>query len=400
MIQSPWTKWWQDDFPCEFDKAKTNKNNQYLIKLLGENWLKKRILRNHRCHPLLMRWLSNGCYSYLELNALAEDIRLIENKPNFKTILNGLKSKNTCIATWHVIHCAAMFERGEKCVVSRFHAQTSKTSPDFSLNIDGKYYPVECKRLIESDYEVEFNKYAKKLLTSIKSSILTGKLIYPQISIVIKCYESLPEISRVTETIKEGMGKFQGQSIKGAFEQCNIFIDPQNLTKKDFSSHKSVYIFCPRSIKENTRVEGRIKSASKQLKQYDSEISGLVCIGIGQHQDPYYIGDKLVERFKRGELRSVSGVILLRSGTFLGKPKYTVSDLTGMISNVNATMKLPRKNLKFRPLGMHGTLTDDRNLNEVSSYRVASVEGTRVNLSSGTLLSAPNIKYIPKEMLE
>tara|TARA_R110000787_G_C13425946_1_gene445247 strand:+ start:1807 stop:3006 length:1200 start_codon:yes stop_codon:yes gene_type:complete len=399
MIQSPWTNWWQDDLPCEFDKSETKKNNQYLIELLGENWLEKRIGRGNKHHPLLKRWMNNGANSYLELNSLAEDIQLIENKPDFETILKDLKSMNTCKATWHVIRCAAMFERCEKGVVSRFHPQTSEASPDFSLNIGGNEYSVECKLLVESECEVEFGRYSDNLLQSIKSSVLAEELIYPQISIVIKCYESLPEISSVIESLKVGIDKFQGKSIKGEFEQYNIFIDPQNVTKKDFSSHKSVYIFCPRSIKENIRVEGRIKSASGQLKQYDSEMSGLVCLGVGQHQDPYYIRDRLVERFKNRQLRSISGVMLLRSGTFIEKPKRSTLDLVSIISNENATMRVPTKDLKLCPLGVYGKLIDDsRNLNEVSAYRKMVVEDKVVNPEAGLYMA--DIRHLTKEMLE
>jgi len=398
MIESNWITWWQDDLPCEFSKNKTRKNHEYLVKVLGENWLKKRIRRGATNNPIIQRWTNNGANAYLELNALAEDIYLIEHKPGFKTILNDLKSTNTCAPTWHVIRCAAMFERGEEGVVSRFHLQTAESSPDFSLNIGSKEYPVEGKLLVESECEIEFAKYSGKLLDSINKLVLEDRLFYPQISIVIKCFEYLPEIQNIVESLKVGLRNYTEQSIKGSFDKFNIFIDPENVIKKNFLDHKSVYIFCPRSIKEVIRTEGRIKSASSQLKKYDREMSGFVCIGIGEHQDPYHIRDRLIERFSKSQLKSISGVLMLRAGTYLQKPKRSTLDLISIISNVNATMRIPTENLKYCPLGFSGKLIDGaRNTNEVSAYRRMVVEGKVANPEAG--LYMPDIKCLTNEML-
>ena len=42
MIDARWTRWWQDDLPCEFSQARTEENKIYLIKTLEEKWLKKK----------------------------------------------------------------------------------------------------------------------------------------------------------------------------------------------------------------------------------------------------------------------------------------------------------------------------------------------------------------------
>lgn len=399
MIDSPWISWWQDDLPCEFGQKQTEENGQYLINILGESWLKKRIHRRDVHHPVIQRWINNGANSYLELNSLAEDIRLIDKKPHIETILNDIKSTNRCIATWHVIHCAAMFERGEKGIVSRFHPQTSCSSPDFSLTIEDNEYPVEAKLLTQSESEIEFGIYSDNLIAKIDNSVFVQDVIYPQITIIIKCFESLPDIGDVIKSLKESLNNYRGKSIKNAFNTFNIFIEPSIAVETDFSTHKSVYIFCPRNQKENIRMESRIKDASSQLKKYDLSISGIVCLGIGQHQDPYYIRERLVERFQNKQLKAVSIVILLRTGTYLQKPKRSILDLISIISNKNATQRVPNSSLKFQPLGIYGKLIDENHiLNGISSYVKMIVEGKTVH--SGASLYMPDIKYLTKEMLQ
>jgi len=400
MINSQWTSWWQNDIPCQFSQKQTEENKQYLIKIFSESWLKKRIHgKKGNGNPLVQRWINNGVNSYLELNSLAEDIRLLGKKPCFETILKDLKSTNTCMATWHVIHSAALFERAEKGVITRFYNQTSSSAPDFSLTIGGSEYPVEAKLLTQSECEIEFEVYSRKLIEQISSLLLVQNLIYPQIMIVIKCFESLPDYNDIINSLKQGLHNYKGKSMKGSFNKYNVFIDSPVVSKKDFTYHKTIYIFSPRSDKENIRMEGRVKDASKQLKKHDSELSGFVFLGIGEHQDPYYAKNRLLQRFQNRQLKAVSSVVLLRSGTYLQKPKRTIIDLISIISNKNATKKVSTSKLIFRPIGLCDKLIQDNHItNKVSSYRTMIVEGKIAHTDVSLIM--PDIKYLTTEMLQ
>lgn len=395
MIESQWTTWWQIDFPCEFDRLTTEKNNKCLIEVLGEEWLSKRIKKKSVKNPLIQRWLNNGAKSFLELNALAEDIKLIRNIPGFETILNDLKVSDYCMATWHIIRTAAMFERAKKGIVTVFHPQTSQSIPDFSILINDKEYAVEGKLLVKSECEKTFSDYSSKLLKRINKKVYLDNQIYPQVLVVLKDFNSLPEIPDVTKSIIDGVKGYNGEAIKGSFEKFNIFIEPSKVTKKEFSTHKLINILCPRSEKENLRASERIKGASGQLKKYLKDMSGIVCIGITQHQDPFCIREALIKRFENHQLRSISEVILIKTGVHFGSPKNSTLDIIGTVRNVNAIKEVPTKGVELKPIGLSDSFIFNKDL--ISSYRAVEVEGKIVDTNFE--LQMPDIRYLSSNHL-
>ena len=398
MIQSLLDTWWQDDLPCEFDKIRTKINRDYLINVLGENWIINRIQKDIH-HPIITRWNTAGANAYLELNSLAEDIRLIAEKPNFDSILKDLKDTRTCLATWHTIHCASLFERGESGSIVGFFRQTSSSIPDFSVKTGGVDYPVECKLLTDSDCQAEFGKYTDDLMKNIQTLIFADEKIYPLVYIIIKCFERLPTINNVVNSLKEGLEVYKGDKIKGAFEKFNVFIELNTASKEDFSLHKSVHIYCPRSEKENIRVEGRIKNAASQIRLFNSIDSGIVCVGINRHQDAEYIVEKITNRFLNNQLKSISCVFLIRTGTFLEPPKRTVVDLISTFKNSNSKNIVPTDNLKIGTIGASGKLLDYQNKTSgIPAYRHIVMEYKLINLNA--VISSHELNHLTKEMLE
>ena len=61
MIDSPWATWLQVDLQCIFSPNRTEENKNYLIKILGEKWLKKRVVKvGATNHPIIQKWISDS----------------------------------------------------------------------------------------------------------------------------------------------------------------------------------------------------------------------------------------------------------------------------------------------------------------------------------------------------
>ena len=115
VMNPKWTQWWQTDVPCRFSSARAKENALFLTDLLGSQWVEK--VQTHpgsTNHLLIQRWNNNGANAFLELNALAEDARLLEGMPGFEGIVADLKNSDRALPTWHALHCAALFERAHR----------------------------------------------------------------------------------------------------------------------------------------------------------------------------------------------------------------------------------------------------------------------------------------------
>jgi len=119
-MNHPWSTWWQTDLPCQFSKERALENCEYLIKTLGSDITKKVESPGAKNHPLFQCWRSNGAMSFLEMNALAEDLRCVDVVPGVEDVIRDLLDSERCKPAWHVIHCSAMFVRGEGNRLVRF----------------------------------------------------------------------------------------------------------------------------------------------------------------------------------------------------------------------------------------------------------------------------------------
>lgn len=64
IIVAPWTTWWQDDLPCRFSAADTQKNCDFLADTLGRDWLQRAVGPNSQ-YPLVREWMTNGANAFL-----------------------------------------------------------------------------------------------------------------------------------------------------------------------------------------------------------------------------------------------------------------------------------------------------------------------------------------------
>jgi hypothetical protein len=199
---APWAAWWQDDLPCLFTGEQAAKNHALLVEILDGYWLSK---ADHLSpHPILSRWANNGAGSFLELNALADDMRLVRNVPGFETVLHDLENASTADSAWHAVHGAALFERHTPGCVVKFFPQTDVSLPDFLLRLAGADIPVEAKLLTRSQTEQEFNRYGQALTKRIFETVLLAGTVHPGATLVFKDSACLPPHEDVLLALSQG----------------------------------------------------------------------------------------------------------------------------------------------------------------------------------------------------
>lgn len=398
-VRHPWTTWWEADLPCQFSPKQADGNAAFLEELVGRRWITQGISNpGRRNHPLLREWSSNGAGAFLQLNALAEDLRLVVGVPGIESVIDDLKNVSRCLPTWHVIRSAAMFARGGGASIVQFFPQTSERLPDFEIIIDGKDLAVEAKLLLTSEIQDEFSAYAERLEERLFATVLSGETIHPPVYVVLKDVHGLPGIDAVVAAIAEALSISRGDYIELRSQPFNVFLDPPPQQRADVSAYASCVILCPRSEKENFRVEGRSKNASNQLKAYtEGAHPGIFCLGVTEHQDPHFVCELLQRRFSQSQNKAISGVILSRSGTHLGQPQRTVVDFLVTVTNVNALAPLPER-IPIAPLGMSAHLLRAfPRTDEVSAYRFATA--LMKAPPSGASLFLPDIRVLTKDLL-
>src|SRR5687767_7878416 len=124
VVNAPWTTWWQTDMPCLFSPQRATQNREYLVESIGNRWLNQSISKPGReNNAQLQRWISNGAGSFLELNLLAEDLRVLDSITGIEVVIDDLRDAARCLPAWHVLHSAALFERKIKGTVVTFFSQ-------------------------------------------------------------------------------------------------------------------------------------------------------------------------------------------------------------------------------------------------------------------------------------
>jgi hypothetical protein len=390
LLRAPWTTWWQDDIPCRFSREEAIQNCSFLIDLLGREWLQK-ALGPRTQHPLVSEWMTNGANAFLLLNALAEDARLLVSVRGFDDVVKDLRHRRRCRPAWHVIRAAAMFQRGG-VAITEFYEQTNEKIPDFSITWNSIEANVEAKLLTKSDVEDAFEEYAKPLQQRIFAEAMAKEAVYPPVTVIVKDAALFPDSNEVVSAARTLINAPPAESRTEFF---NIFVDaPPTITTTLF---RSCHILCPRSEKENLRVETRVRDASHQLlSDATSERPGILCIGVTQQQDPLAIRDLLVRRFDRGQYPGVCLAILSLSGTHLEHPRRSVVDLLTTIVNPKGRVPLPYT-FPIRPLDLNAPLDKRSDDAGIPAYRVMAAETRIAPGVSG--VSLPDIRRIAPRAL-
>jgi hypothetical protein len=391
---APWATWWQDDLPCLFTRDQAAKNHALLVEILDGSWLSA---ADHLSpHSILSRWANGGAGSFLEVNALADDVRLVRNVPGFETVLHDLKTASTTESAWHVVHGAALFERRTPGSVVQFFPQTDVSLPDFLLRLAGADIPVEAKLLTRSQAEQEFNRYGQELTKRIFEAVLVAGTVHPMATLVFKDSANLPPHEDVLLALSRGRQGYRERSIVTRHEEFNIFFEPPPQDLSALSEYRSCHVLCKKSDDEDLRVEDRGKKASSQLRAYEEgSHAGLFLLGVTSLVEPRVVAKLLQQRFDRGFFSGISGAVMVERGSHLGPPVRSVVDLVGSIrNNVSARVALPR-DLGIRPLGLSGRFAP---IQGIPAYRVAKVEGRPKG--EGGVLFMPDVRVLTPELLE
>jgi hypothetical protein len=399
-MTQPWTTWWETDLPCQFSKERAQENCDYLLGKLSPGILKGIGNPGTQNHPLFECWRSNGAISFLEMNALAEDLRCIDAVPGIDEIIRDLLASELCKPTWHVIHSAAMFARGNGNRIVQFFPQTSEKFPDFLLEAKGLPIAVEAKLMTKSEKEADFEKWAKDLVKLIFQNALPLERFQPILTVVIKSAEAWPQADGIIKAVQEGVARFSDEALVFRSSLFNLFIDPASAPPAGLTCYRYCSVLCARSLKEDIRVQDRSKRASKQISAVaKGEFPGVLCLGITRVQQPQHVYQLLRNRFSIGQYSSISSAMLLETGTHVAPPKRSMVDVLSFVKNEKAQRAIPT-DLKFGCLGMLGHLDANRPItNEIAAYRYMTGEG-KVSGEGEPQLFLPDLRVLTPEMMQ
>ena len=85
-----WLEWTQSDLPCRFSTGRARDNADYLKGLLSTFLFGQYKDPQTSTNPLLGMWFTTGANAFLEMNSLAEDLRVIEKKQGMARVLKDL----------------------------------------------------------------------------------------------------------------------------------------------------------------------------------------------------------------------------------------------------------------------------------------------------------------------
>ena len=338
--------------------------------------------------------------SFLEMNALAEDLRCVDAVPGIEDVIRDLHVSERCKPAWHVIHCSAMFVRGEGNRLVRFYPQTSEKFPDFLLELNGLPIAVEAKLMTKSEKEEYFGKWAGNLVKQVFDQVVALDRFQPFLTIVIKSSEALPNPSEIIDALRQGLVKFGDKPLVLQSALFNLFIDPSSAPRMGLTCYRYCAVLCPRSINEDLRVQDRSKRASKQLSSVtEGKYPGLMCLGVTKFQQPQHLYQLFRNRFSKGQYSSISSIMLLEAGTHVAPPKRSTVDVLSIVKN-GKTLRAVPGNLKFGCLGFVMHMDANRPLtNEIAAYRFMEGEG-RVSGEPGAQLVLPDMRMLTPEMLQ
>lgn len=391
-----WTKWWQDDIPCRFSPGEATENAAYLTHLLGSSFLNA---ANHPVaevrHPILQRWKTCGAGAFLELNTLASDLKVVSGADGFETVVHDLKNPNTCASTWHTVHAAALLGRAPGTQVERFFPQADESLPDFLVLHQGQKVMCEAKLLAKSGQEEAFEAYASQLSQRIMNEVLAGASTHPSVTVVLKNVHSLPPVDDVVRVVAEGRAYYSEGRLEYRSPAFNVFLDPAQSMASGVGESRSCFLLCPKSEKEDLRVQRPGAKASRQLSSKTAaDHPGMLLLGITNLQDPGYVVSLFRRRFEGGQYPGISGAMLIHAGTHMEQPLRAPLDLIATVRNDRSTQ--PHPNLPLQPAGLIGPLPAEPS-EEIPAYRHLSHE-VRVGDGFGGLFM-PDLRTLSLEML-
>ncbi|MGR6329228.1 hypothetical protein ACU5AX_09190 [Sphingomonas sp. XXL09] len=274
----------------------------------------------------------------MQLNRLAEDIRILEEVPGLVALISDLKIVKRFEPTLHEIHTAALFHRGAQAVL-KFYPHSNDSVPDFDTNIQQRT-PVEVKQLMPSAMSSRFSGLSFELHQQlIKDLDIANLSAEAEIVIAVKKYGDMPHPAELVGLIPEILSELlRGRMY--ASPVFNLFAKPLP-PSEGFHERINIQVISPADPKEDERVEGLLKKANRQLRLNTQEAApGIVCIGLSEMQDAEAVVNLMQRKFSDGQFRSISAVLLHRNARFGDSRSDKMADALSFVSNENANVPI------------------------------------------------------------
>ncbi len=392
----PWYDWNQCDLPCFFSPERVQENRSFLEhELVGASFTIDNA--QPRDGPLQRTWHTTGAGAFIEINWLAEDLRLLHLKPGMSSVLRDLMDSRLSQSTWHTVHTAALFERARPGAVINFVEARNEEAPDFIVGLHGERVSVEAKLLTSSTEEERFQAVAREIVDALQ----TPHAAVPPNTIaivVLKQPVSANIGAHVADFCKDHLPLYVGTPQVHRGPACNLMLEPIS-QPPGLSDYCAQYVLAPVPDSENMRVLQRAKKASNQLRSFPTtRNSGIVSIGLSDSQDSSGVFEHINERIRRGRFSGIAAVLLLKRRTLLDPPRRTTLDLLEVRKNPSATSPISGV-IPLRPLDGAALLSHvEPSIGGVRAYRLGVATG-RVVDPTQCAIGVPDIRVLTPDML-
>jgi len=395
-----WDGWYSTDRAWLFSRERTHANACYLAEVLSADFIQF-AGRVRSVHPLLQMWDNPGPASLLSLNALAEDIRIVEKKPDAEVVLHDLRNPDTCLAAWHTLRAAALLERAHGGRVTEFVKALNETAPDFIVDFEGLRVPVEAKLLMMSMIEEEFHRVAEETTRAI-IELLKGKAEGFGVTVVLKGQPASTLTAALVSAIAELVAHWDGAPRTARTDQFNVRVEVPGLSA-GMIENRLLHILMPVPSDEVIRVKSRARHASAQLRsQPDAARSGLLALGLTDRHDGTQVFATLDSAMRAGRYRGIAATLLMKSGLQLRPPVNTVVDLAEIRFNPRAEVPL-NANIPLRGVGHMAVLTKAEPTHlDVPAYRHLLASGKPAaggREGGGAFLGLNDVPRVAKDLL-
>ena len=387
---------------AHYSEERANENANLLRTLLGDKWLRRGSQDQRRLgHLLLNAWSCADIQGFVQMNSLAEDLRVLSEADSLGAILSDLREERQCAAAWHVLHAAALFARDPAQTVLTFFPKNQLSAPDFTVRApSGDILTVEAKLLEISKSELEFGRYARKLHDRAFSALLHPNKMNPFVKIIIKDSAQRAPIEDVLAVLAGGLKRYRSNELEWRGPAFNIFISPPPIETLAFAAYRACMVLAPRSPTEDIRVFDRSKAASKQLGSFnDGRNAGVFSLGLTKHQDPHFLVKRFEERFKGGNYSNISSAILMARMEPIQQHHKPSLDFVAVVHNPKAKVHIPAFCLHTA-----GQFVDfppePPTSSEVSAYQYSTVEAAKGYSLRDATLRMPRIEYLTTEQLK
>jgi hypothetical protein len=386
---------------AHYSEERANENAELLRTLLGDKWLRRGSQSQRRFHHLILNaWSCADIHAFVQMNSLAEDLRVLSETDSLDVMLCDLRQERQCAAAWHVVHAAALFARDPGQTVLAFFPKSQLLVPDFTVRVaSGDTLAVEAKLLMVSKSELEFGRYAKGLLDLAFNTLLLSDRMNPFVRIIIKDSTQRAPVADVLAALAAALEQYRSNHIEWRALTFNIFISPTPIEALPFAAYRACMVLAPRSPAEDIRVFDRSKEATKQLKAFNNGCNaGVFCLGLTKHQDPHFLAKRFEERFKGGNYSNISSAILMARMEPIQQDVKPPLDFATVVYNPKAKVHLPT--FYLHTAGHFADLKPEPPTSaEVSAYQCSAVEAKRGQLLRDATLRMPGIEHLTAEQL-